>query len=208
MNRSSVATQHPTDSGTMRPSNRLLILFAALLLCGVGGVLAFASYFYLSSDVRALRDSTFSALKAEPSKTLDLNIGWFTTSFIRTGAGFFQMPPEARAVLHSVRAVEAGHYTLSSSTPIHPGHILSAGDEAMLHRGWTRAVTVIEGDNLVATYVSDRAAAHGKIRCCVLVLSERNLVVGSANTDPAPLISLAASRVRADTSATFLLGRH
>ncbi|HWQ93802.1 MAG TPA: hypothetical protein VN673_19220 [Clostridia bacterium] len=186
-------------------SNRLLILFVVLLLVGTGCVFALASYFWLGSDVRALRDSTFSVLQTQPRKTLDFNVGWLTTSAVRAGAGLVQMPPEVRAAIHTVHRVEAGHYTLPGSVAIKPARILTAGDKAMLKRGWSRAVTVVEGSTLVAVYVSDRAAARNKIQCCVLVLHERDLVVASAQADPAPLLALAAEKVRVEKTATFLL---
>ena len=170
----------------------LVILFCVPLLC-VWGV---ASYFRLSSDTKALRRTLLSSVEGQWNTTIALNIGWLTTTLLYGGSQFLELPPEARAALSAIRGVEVGVYQIQNQPrPADYSAALAAADETMTLRGWERIVGVLEGEQCVAVYVPTSKVSAERMRCCVVVMSEGNLVLVSGRGNLKPLLDLASKRL-------------
>ncbi|HEV2434493.1 MAG TPA: hypothetical protein VG077_00700 [Verrucomicrobiae bacterium] len=157
-----------------------------LLLVGTG----VASCFYLGSDARALRDGLMKSSGIEWRQQIALNAGHLTLAAVRAGLSRAKLDPGARAALQSVRSAEVGVYQLASGTPP-PDRtaMLAAADSAMTVRGWARVVGVMEGHNLVAVYLPGNNISAHRVKCWVLVLDGKEMVLVSVQGNPEPLIT-------------------
>ena len=158
----------------------------------LGGLaLGVASYFHLSSDTRALRNELTRASGAEWRKQIGLNIGNMTLGVVRGGVLFTKLDPEAKTALQAVRGVEVGVYELdSTSIPPDRAAMLNAADKAMSSRGWERVVGVLDGDDMVGVFMPTKIASPSQMKCCVVVLDGKQLVLVSARVNPQPLVEL------------------
>src|SRR5689334_10402664 len=100
-------------SGTAAPRFRVLDLVLCGLIVGISVVvLGIASYFRLSPETSALRESVLTSVNGTWNKRIALNVGFFTTGLVRAGSHFFKMAPEPRAAFETLRAAEVGIYKL------------------------------------------------------------------------------------------------
>jgi hypothetical protein len=65
----------------------------------------------------------------------------------------------------------------------------------MTARGWDRAVGVTREHELVAVYMPHGKMGARHVKCCLMVLERRNLVVLSAVANVEPLLQLAQQRL-------------
>lgn len=106
---------------------------------------------------------------------------------MRAGSHLFPLQREPQAAFDSIRGGEVGIYRLKDSAgPVDHRAILARADKAMSARRWDRVVGVSQDQQLVAVYAPRRGLSSDRVRCCVLVLKGRDLVVagGSGNLDP------------------------
>jgi len=66
--------------------------------------------------------------------------------------------------------------------------MLGAADSAMNRRGWDRVVAVLDGDDMVAVYVSNKTTSCSRIECCVVVFDGEQMIVASARANLQPLL--------------------
>ena len=165
-----------------------------LLVLAVVGV---TGYFRLSSEACALRDSLLSSTSDSWHKKIALNIGPLTTGLARTGLKFVKkLPPEAQAAASAVRSDEVGIYELAEERRHdNPAAVIARADKAMANRGWMRMAAVSDKQQLVAIYVPLKNMTSRSVKCCVLVLDRKELVVASVRANPEPLIALATDRL-------------
>ncbi len=168
----------------------------ALLVAAGSCVVGVLGYFHLSADTAALRQSAMQAIGGTWDKTIAVNVGGFTTALVRLGARFFPLEPEPRAAIETVRGGDVGVYTLRS-TSVCPDRaaVFTAVDRTMSRRGWERVVGVSQERDLVAVYIPHRRLSPRRMRACVMVFHDRNLVVASARGNLDPLLVLAAQRI-------------
>jgi hypothetical protein len=162
-------------------------------LIPIGGLaLGVASYFRLSSDTRALRNELTKASGAEWRKQIGLNVGSLTLGAVRGGLSFAKLDPKAQEVLRVVRGVEGvevGVYELNSeSKPTDSAAMLTVADTVMSARGWERVVGVLDGETMVSVFLPARMPSVSRMKCCVVVLDGRQLVLVSARADLKPLL--------------------
>lgn len=159
-------------------------------------VLGIASYFRLSSETTALRDSAIAGVNGTWNKKIALNVGFFTTGLVRAGSHFFKLPPEPRAAFDAIRRAEVGVYKLQEDAGWADHRaILARADREMSARRWDRVVGVSRENELVAVYFPRRSFSARRARCCVLVLQGRDLVVASASGNLDPLLLLAQKQL-------------
>jgi hypothetical protein len=171
------------------------IVLGILLVWFVGAVIGVASYFRLSSEVSALRESVIAG-NGMWNKKIALNVGFFTTGLVRAGSRFVKMPAEPRAAFDSIRGAEVGVYELEKSAGwVDQNAILARADKAMSARRWDRVVGVSHEHELVAVYVPRKGFSTARMKCCVLVLHDRNLVIAGASGNLEPLLELAQAKV-------------
>jgi hypothetical protein len=162
-----------------------------LLLLGAG----VASFFYLGSDARALRNGLMKSSGVEWRQQIALNAGHFTLGAVRAGLSRVQVDPGARAALQSVRSAEVGVYQLASGTPPPDrAAMLAAADSAMTIRGWERVVGVMDHHNLVAVYLPEENISAHHLKCCVLVFDGKEMVLVSVQGNPQPLLRYALAQ--------------
>jgi hypothetical protein len=175
---------------------RRYVVIAAVVCLPVVGALAVTSYFRLSSETKALRQSLMSCVPGQWDKKFAVHVGGITMGFVRVGSRFVHLPPEPRAALEALHGAEVGVYELSEDMPAtNAPAIFRAADKAMNAHGWQRIVGVVQARNLVGVYIPCRGFSAHRMSCCVAVLHERDLVVASARGNVAGLLELAGTRL-------------
>lgn len=164
-----------------------LVLIPLLTLGGLA--LGVASYFRLSSDTRALRSELMRASGAEWRQRIGLNVGSTTLGLVRAGLSCTQIKPEALAAFRAVRSFEVGIYELASRVD-DPNRtaLLAAADGVMNARGWERVVGVLDGRQMVGVYLPAELGSPRRVKACVVVLDDRQMVVVSAQGNLEPLV--------------------
>ena len=175
-----------------------------LLLLGAG----VASFFYLGSDARALRNGLMKSSGVEWRQQIVLNAGPLTLDAVRLGLSRARLDSGPRAALQSVRSAEVGVYQLASGTPPpNRAAMLAAADSAMTTRGWERVVGVMDGHNLVAVYVPGQDISAYHLNCCVLVLDGKEMVLVSVQGNPEPLLTYALAQPGLGAQSPWLAQR-
>jgi len=182
------------DMGSSSWRLRDVVLFG--LLAGfLVTVIGITSYFRLSPEAAILRESAMAGVKGTWSKKIALNVGFFTTGFVRAGSHFFKLDPQAQAAFDSIRGGEVGIYKLKEQFGwVNHGAILTRADKAMSARRWDRVVGVSQNQQLVAVYMPRRGLSAQRIRCCVLVLKDGDLVIAGATGNLDPLLRIAGGQ--------------
>ena len=181
-----------------------VVLAGTLLFLGCCA-LGIVSMFHLGSEATALRRTVMGSVPGLWDKTIALRVGGVTTALVRGGSRFFHMPAEPRAALDSLRGAEVGVYRLREQPGrVECGPILAQADKAMAARGWARVVGVVQEHQLVAVYMPKKGVSARRMKCCVAVLNERDLVVVSARGNLEPLLAIAQKHLE-HTSAGGLL---
>jgi hypothetical protein len=169
----------------------LLLPFLAVVLLAMG----VTSYFRLSSDTQALRSGLIKASGAEWRQQFAFNLGGWTCGAVRSGMSFVNLNKEARAATQAVRGVEVSVLRLASGDKAPDRAImLNAADSAMSKRGWDRVVGVVDGDDMVAVYVSNKTTSCRRIECCVVVFDGEQMIVASARANLQPLLECVRDR--------------
>jgi len=195
---------------TREPARRLwlwafLVTPLLLLVVLAAGV---ASCFYLGSDARALRDGLMKSSGIEWRQKIALNANCLTLGVIRAGLSCARLDPGARAAVQSVQTAGVGVYELpAGALPPDRSAMLAAADSAMTARGWERVVGVMDGRDLVAIYLPGKNVSIHRVKCCVLVLDGKDLVLVSAQGNPEPLLKYALAQPGLGAQASWL-ARH
>jgi len=167
----------------------LWVLLAVFILLPILLVFGIASYFRLSSDTRALRSGLIKASGAEWRQQFAFNVGGLTCGAVRSGLSFVNLNKEARAAVQTVRGVEVSILRLAGGEKSPDcATMLGAADSAMNRRGWDRVVGVLDGEDMVAVYVSSKTTSCRRLECCVVVFDGEQMVVASARANLQPLL--------------------
>jgi len=176
-----------------------LVLAAGLCVFGVTG------YFRLSSDTATLRRSAMGSMGGAWDTRIAVHIGAMTMALVRTGSRVFPLEAEPRAALETLRGAEVGIYKLASgSICANRKSLLAAVDKGMAGRGWQRVAGVCVEQEVVGVYVPGKRIGLHRMKVCVMVLHDRDLVVASVRGNLEPLMALAAERL--DLSAVAASG--
>jgi len=151
------------------------VVLAALLTAPIAVALGIASYFWLSSDADALRDSFLSSVDGGCKRRFVLNVGGLHDWLARFGLGFIKhLPPEAHMAASSVRGGEVAIYRLAEGIQaLDQGRIIANADKAMNKRGMQRLVGVSADSDLVAVYMPRQLASPERVKALVLVVTSR-----------------------------------
>jgi hypothetical protein len=74
----------------------------------------------------------------------------------------------------------------------------------MSARRWDRAVGVSRENELVAVYFPRRGLSTKRMKCCVLVLQGRDLIVAGASGNLEPLLAIATKHLDLKDATQFL----
>ncbi len=169
------------------------VVLLGVILLPVVGVIAVTSYIRLGADATALKNSVMAIA---PAKTrVVVNVGWLTTGVGRLVASFFPLPPEAHMAIRSIRAAEVGVYRMECP----PGHldraqVLAKTESTMRKRGWERIVGVSQDKDLVAVFVPQKVSST-RLKCCVLVVNDEDLVVVTARGNIDEVLRFAQDKI-------------
>jgi hypothetical protein len=180
------------------------ILICAVILVPLCALCSLISFFRLSSDTAALRQSAMASVSGTWQKKVALNAGRVSTGLICLASHYVKMEAEPRAALDSLRGAEVGVYTLRD----HAGFVdhaamLASADKIMATRGWERIVGVSKDGKLVAVYFPHRLGWTRTAKCSVLVFDGSQLVVVSARGKLQPLFDVLAERLRMNAMHLF-----
>jgi hypothetical protein len=167
-----------------------IVVFYGLLAWGV------TSFFRLNGDAAALKNAVLSAAPPGTEQMITVNVGPLTTGAVRAGLSFIHLPPEARAGIQTLRSAEVSVYKLGQSLDcFDPQKAFAGADKVMKQRRWTRVVGVVKDGAFVAVYMPSRTSSPEKLRCCVAVLNDRDLVVAGVRGDLVPLMEVVQKRL-------------
>ncbi len=182
-----IVSSRPTRLRLWRVLGPIVVVFLLLAWAAVG----ITGYFRLGSDVNALRQAALGAAGSSWHKVVGLRAGWFTTAALRAGLHLVKLEPDARTALQLVRGAEVCVYELrEGETTASPRTLLDRADAAMLSRGFQRAVAVCRRNQVVIVYLSPSRFSSARLRCCVLALQDRRLVVAAVNANLKPALEL------------------
>ena len=163
-------------------------MFVAFAVAVVG----ITSYFRLSPETVILRESAMGCVRGTWNTKIALNVGVLTTGLVRAGSHLFKLAPEPQAAFDAIRAADVGVYQVSEDAGwVDHRAILACADKSMSARRWDRVVGVSQENQLVAVYVPRRGLATQRMKCCVLVLHGKDLVVVGASGNLEPLLEIA-----------------
>jgi hypothetical protein len=189
------AAPAPPVINSSRPAQRrrwwvfALILLPFLLFAWAA--VGITGYFRLGSDVSALRQIALGAAGGSGHKIVGLRAGWFTTAAVRAGLHFVKLDPDVRTAVQAVRGAEVCVYDLQGGEPkANLQTLLARADQAMQARGFERAATVCQRKQVVIVYLAPSHFSSTRLRCCVLVLEDRHLVVAAVNANLKPALEL------------------
>ena len=188
----------------------LAVILIPLIPLG-GLALGVASYFHLSSDTRALRNELKRASGAKWRQKIALNIGSMTLGAVRGGLSFAKLDPKAQEALQAARGVEGvevGVYELTSeSSAPDRAAMFAVAENVMSARGWERTVGVLDSEQMVGVFLPAAIASMSRMKCCVVVFNDRQLVVVSARADLQPLLKCLRNQADWDARLHSLASR-
>src|SRR5215475_1491618 len=97
----------------------VVLLGLAALLCVA--LIAVTSYFRLSSEASALRQSAMSSIPGAWHRKIAFHVGALTTGALRAGSHFIKLAPEPRAALDALHGGEVGIYSLEEEPEVVDG---------------------------------------------------------------------------------------
>lgn len=160
--------------------------------------------FWLNGQTRALRSAVIQGHAQDWERTIAFHVGGVAVPVIKTGLRFVDLPEEARLGVSAFEAAEVSiHKGFRSPDPSDLGEILERADFALARRGWNRVVGVVQEKCMVAIYVPNKLRKGGPISVSVLVLNDRDLVVGSIKGNPRPIVELIQKKLPATQGTTL-----
>lgn len=167
------------------------VAFGCGVLLFAGVVYWVTSCFRLGSEARALRQAVMESSPQPWRQKIALNAGPIATGLIRQGVAHTRLDPQAQTALQAVRAAQVGIYELPAETAaLSFDTIRATADTKLRRQGWERLLCVAEGQRLVMVYVPSTDISLQRLKCCVLVLDERQLVLASVHVNLEPLLRL------------------
>ena len=189
---------HKTPSGASRRHRRscggirrIVLWLAALSATTVFlAGLAVASVIRLDGDAARLRHALLGSRPAWSDTRVQLSLGGMALSLARGIVALTPAEEEARLALRAVRAVSVGVYEVAGEMGAGEGampDIVARADAAMGRRGWSRVVTVQDGNERVLVFVDEESLGGSRPRICIGVIEGGQLVVVTATLAAEPL---------------------
>ena len=175
---------------------RILVTFAAIIALSFG-LLAWCIYdvVTLSPEATRLKRAFLSATGKPQSTTVQLSAGPWILGVARLVVGQIKdVPPEARHALRSLRSVSVGVYRLDRSQAMNAA-ALEFSDARMRLQGWRRAVGVRDGGTTVLIYTPEKVGHGEKLKVCLAVLENRDLVLVSGTISGRYLLPLISDQL-------------
>ncbi|MGN6385145.1 MAG: hypothetical protein ACTHMT_02790 [Verrucomicrobiota bacterium] len=159
----------------------LLMLCTALLI---------GSFFWVSPEVRALRNTVIENSSGRVEKQLELSVGRGTFVVARCVSPFIrELPEPARIALESARGVQVS--IMKTKGPVRSAKILASAKKLMESKGWEQMAGVMQSDCTVAVFVPHNLKSGDLAEACVLVVNEGQVVTVYGKSDLRPLVNFA-----------------
>jgi len=166
----------------------LLLLF--VILIGI------SSFFWVSPEIRTLRNAVLENSSGQFHRKIELNVGRASFGLAKFASGFINgIPEEARMALSSAKGAQVSIYR-GHGTFVDARKLLATADQQMEKRGWYRLVGVSKDDNLLAIYTPKLMDSANDVEACVLVLNREQLVCAYGRSDLQPLFKLAMQKAK------------
>jgi hypothetical protein len=170
---------------------RWVVLAAVMLVFGTG-MAKVGGAFFLSAPSASLREAVIKSSDSVWKKHFAFRVGGLTTGLVRMVSHHVQVPVEGRAILEAVHSGDLGVYELDPGAEWKDrGGMFAATDLKMKAKHWVRIVGVCHGGDAVAVYMPRKGTSISDVRCCVMVLKDRQLIIASAEGNLEPMWQLA-----------------
>lgn len=167
----------------------LVLLVAPVIIVGAG----IWSVVTLGKDAAVLRREVMTASGSDWSTRVQLDAGWAILGTARIALRFVQDKhvDDARLALSAVKHASVGVYERRGrDKDMNSAELLASTDKVMQGRGWSRLVGVVDGDQTVLIYTSDKGAKSDKLDLCISIVDGREMVIVSTRVDAGPLMKL------------------
>lgn len=166
---------------------------AMLTALGILAVIVLVNLVTLTRDAAVLRRAIVDVNGLDTTLRIQGSIGPTMAALLRTGLSFFDaVPPDATAALAAVRGGSIAVYELAEPVDSTAGaELVRAATVTMARRGWTRVVAVRDGGDTVLVFTPTRESSS-RLRVCVAVCSQRELIIGEARLSQRELAELVA----------------
>lgn len=199
-------------NSTIKPRSRArhlwwIIPLTAIIMVPTILAVSVVSCLRLSGEAKTLRNSIMETSNLECDKKIEVSVGGLLFTLARLGVSFFDVPPEVKAGIKTVRAARVGVYEVRNGRDeIRTSKLIESADRAMTARNWERIITVLDRKELVAIYMPTDASSSEYIDLSIVVLNERDMVIVSAQVNPAPLFEMAMRETRRTSNVSDPLG--
>jgi len=174
------------------------LLLMGLLAVGLAGFLLFRSFTATGNHVD-LRSEILESIDSPRNVEVQVNVPVWLTTLARVTGSIGDVPEEIQAGLDSIHSGNVGVYELAEIPDARARHqMLKIADEALLSSpGWSRIVTILQGEQLVAIYLPEADIEPRRTTdIFVLVLDQRELVIVSARAHPKPILDFASRTLK------------
>lgn len=169
-----------------------LIPFTAIIMVPTILAVSVVSCLGLGGEAKTLRNSMMESSSLNCERKIEVSVGGLLFTLARIGVSFFDVPPEVRAGIKTVREARVGVYEVKHGRgEIRASELLESADRAMSDCKWERFVTVVNRNELVAIYTPKETDSSRELEVSVVVLNENEMVIVSARANPEPLFKLA-----------------
>jgi len=192
---------HPPQARTLSTRTRITLAFGVLLLTLLitGFVAGAAALRFLDPrpETSSVRDALLTGLEMSRVSSVEITIPTWAAALGRVGASLANTEPQVKAALQTLHGGQIGIYEVAEKpSRNHRLAMLDISDTRLESDGWSRMVTVLDDDELIAVYGLDSKMSPDKpIEVFVLVMVDKNLVIVSASGYAEPLFELASSAI-------------
>ncbi len=190
----------PVPPPSARPSYRLglgciigLLVLAAIIIGFMTLAVAAFRAFRLGPEAAGLREAAREHFveHGDWHPTIELRLGPLLCTLTREILIHAADDPDATAILRAARTVQVGVYRVNDEAPeANTNPFLRDATTTMTKRGWTRAVTVVDGSSTVLVFVPNELPAGRDVEFGVLVRDGGQLVIAVVQARVAPLLDL------------------
>lgn len=199
----------PPSTGTRAGAPNALLILLAVVLCGSAlvGVALARSLRVPPHPFPDFRERVLLPLRLGTCSEVQVNAPPLVFTLARLVSHCVDIETEARSALRTLRNAQVNVYKLSEQpTRRVQLELIERMETHMRELGWTRCLCVLDHHDVVLAHVSDSIRDGDSLEVCVVVLSNRDLVIVGARCDAealSQLVNVALSRHRDELLTAF-----
>jgi len=168
------------------------LLLLMLLLLGIG------SYFWVSPEIRTMRNSVIENSSGKFDRKIELNVGRWSFAAARLAGLFLRnLPDEARTALNCAQGAQVSVYE-TRGVVTDDNALFKDLDVKMENQGWERVVGAIHETTTVALFVPRNMNSPEKTEICAMVLSDGHLVCVYGKSNVQPLVKMVMEKAKSE----------